>query len=155
MNQPNWLHWAQQIQAIAQTGLTYTEGMYDRERYHALQQIAAEIMAVGSNGDVQQILDLFAQESGYPTPKVDVRGVVFRDDKILLVLERADGGWTLPGGWADVGDSPAECVVREVREESGFEVRAVKLLALYDRNRHGHDPHPDYIYKLFFCHDRT
>lgn len=150
MNQPDWLHWAQQIQAIAQTGLTYTEGLYDRERYHALQQIAAEMMAAGSNGDVRQILDLFAQESGYPTPKVDVRGVVFRDDKILLVLERADGRWTLPGGWADVGDSPAECVVREVREESGFEVRAVKLLAVYDRSRHGHVPHPNYIYKLFF-----
>lgn len=150
MNQPNWLHWAQQVQALAQAGLTYTAGVYDRERYLALQRIAAEMMAAGSNGETRQILDLFAQESGYPTPKIDVRGVVFRDDKILLVKERADGGWTLPGGWADVGDSPAECVVREIREESGYETRAVKLLAVYDRSRHGHPVHPNYVYKLFF-----
>ncbi len=150
MNQPNWLHWAQQIQALAQAGLTYTEGVYDRERYLALQHIAAEMMAFGSNGNTQQILDLFTQESGYPTPKIDVRGVVFRDGKILLVKERADGRWTLPGGWADVGDSPAECAVREIREESGFDARAVKLLAIYDRSRHGHPVHPNYVYKLFF-----
>ncbi len=150
MNQPNWLHWAQQIQALAQAGLIYTEGVYDRERYLALQRIAAEMMAFGSNGNTQQILDLFTQESGYPTPKIDVRGVVFRDGKILLVKERADGGWTLPGGWADVGDSPAECAVREIREESGFDARAVKLLAIYDRSRHGHPVHPNYVYKLFF-----
>ena len=153
MTQINWLLWAQQIQALAQAGLTYTEGVFDRERYHALLHIAAEMMAAGSNGDTRQILDLFAQESGYLTPKVDVRGVVFRDDKILLVKERSDGGWTLPGGWADVGDSPAECAVREIREESGYETRAVKLLAIYDRSRHGHVPHPDYIYKLFFLCD--
>ena len=81
------------------------------------------------------MLDLFACDAGYATPKVDVRGVVFQDGKILLVQERSDGMWTLPGGWADVGDSPADAVVREIREESGYETRATKLLALLDRNR--------------------
>jgi ADP-ribose pyrophosphatase YjhB (NUDIX family) len=93
---------------------------------------------------------LDAWRGGYATPKLDVRGVVFRENGILLVKEREDGGWTLPGGWADVGESPADATVREVREESGFETRAVKLLAVYDRNRHGHTPIPFHAYKLFF-----
>ena len=93
-----------------------------------------------SGGDTSRVLDLFACDAGYATPKVDVRGVVFQDGKILLVQERSDGLWTLPGGWADVGDYPANAVVREIREESGYETRATKLLALLDRNRHDHPP---------------
>jgi ADP-ribose pyrophosphatase YjhB (NUDIX family) len=103
----------------------------------------------GGLGDGPGALDLLAADAGYATPKVDVRGVVFRGGKILLVRERSDDLWTLPGGWADVGDSPADAVVREVREESGFETRATKLLALLDRNRHGHPPHVHHIYKVF------
>ena len=91
------------------------------------------------------------EDSGYPTPKVDCRGVVFKDNKVLLVKEIADGGWTLPGGWCDNGLTASENVVREVREESGFEVKAVRLLAVYDRDRQGHfPPYPFSIYKLFF-----
>jgi len=96
------------------------------------------------------VVGLFATESGYATPKVDVRGVVFRDDAILLVQERRDGQWTLPGGWADVNDSPAEATEREIWEESGYRARAVKLLACWDRNKHGHPPYGYHIYKLFF-----
>ncbi len=107
------------------------------------------MIAQEAGADTGQVLDLFAGDAGYATPKIDVRGVVFRDGKILLVQERSDGFWTLPGGWADVGDSPAEAVVREIREESGFETRATKLLALLDRSRHGHPPHVNYIYKVF------
>ncbi|MCB0064944.1 MAG: NUDIX domain-containing protein, partial [Caldilineaceae bacterium] len=101
---------------------------------------------------VTQVLGLFRQEEGYATPKVDVRGAVFRGNKILLVKERSDGCWTLPGGWADIGDSPAVAVERELVEESGYRTRAIKLLALYDRNhpRHAHPPHLHHIYKLFF-----
>jgi ADP-ribose pyrophosphatase YjhB (NUDIX family) len=99
--------------------------------------------------DAGRVLDLLASDAEYATPKVDVRGVVFHDGKILLVQERSDGLWTLPGGWADVGDSPADAVVREIREEAGFESRATKLLALLDRNRHGHRPHVNDIYKIF------
>jgi ADP-ribose pyrophosphatase YjhB (NUDIX family) len=147
--EPIWLEWARRLNALAQTGLTFATGPYDIERYTAIRAIAAEMIAQGAGADTSRVLDLLASDAGYATPKVDVRGAVFRDGKILLVQERSDGLWTLPGGWADVGDSPAEAVVREVREESGFEARATKLLALLDRNRHGHSPHVNHIYKVF------
>ena len=147
---PQWLQWARSLQAIAQNGLTFAEDAYNVERYEAVRQIAAEMMAAGSGAPVSQVLDLFGREVGYATPKVDVRGVVFRDEALLLVKELADGGWTLPGGWADVNESPSEAVAREVREESGFEVRPAKLLAVFDRSKHGHrPPYPYHIYKLF------
>jgi ADP-ribose pyrophosphatase YjhB (NUDIX family) len=147
---PKWLEWAQRLQAIAQSGLTYTQNPYEIERYEAVCQIAAEIVSAHSDLSVASVRDLFDAESGYATPKVDVRGVVFHDDAILLVRELRDGRWTLPGGWADVNDSPAEATVREVYEESGYRTRAIKLLACYDRNKHGHPPHGYHIYKLFF-----
>ena len=145
-----WLEWVKKLQAIAQNGLTYTENPFDVERYKSLRAIAAEIMATYSNVEPSYVVDLFAREVGYATPKVDVRGAVFRDDTILLVREREDGCWALPGGWADVGDSPSEVVVREIYEESGYHTRAIKLLAVYDRDRHGHPPLSHYVYKLFF-----
>lgn len=144
-----WLEWGKQLQAIAQNGLTYTDGPFDRERYKLLQAIAAEILATYSNVEPSYVLDLFANELGYATPKVVVRGAVFRDDKLLFVKERLDGCWTVPGGWADVGESPGEAVVREVYEESGYHTRAIKLLAVYDYNKQGYPPQRDHIYKLF------
>lgn len=147
--EPTWLEWARRLNALAQTGLTFAEDPYDIERYTAIRTIAAEMIAHQAGLDADRVLHLLAGDVGYATPKVDVRGVVFRDEKILLVQERSDGLWTLPGGWADVGDSPADAVVREIREESGFETRATKLLALLDRNRHGHPPHVNHIYKVF------
>lgn len=145
-----WLEWAKKLQAIAQNGLTYNQNPFDIERYKALRDIAAEIMASYSDVEPSYVADLFAREEGYATPKVDVRGAVFRGDTLLFVREREDGGWTLPGGWADVGDSPSEVAVREVYEESGYQTRAVKLLAVYDRDRQGHPPLSHYVYKLFF-----
>lgn len=148
---PKWLQWAKQLQAIAQTGLTYTQDPFDTERYQALRHIAVEIMAAHTDADIRHIADLFADEVGHATPKIDLRGVVFQDDEILLVRERMDGGlWTIPGGWGDIDESPAEGVVREVYEESGYRTRAVKLLALWDCNKHGHPPHRSHIYKLMF-----
>ena len=147
---PQWLEWTQRLQAIAQTGLTYAADQYDIERYEQIREIAAEIAAAHSDAGFERISGLFADQAGYATPKIDVRGAVFRDDMILLVKERSDGGWTLPGGWADVGDSPGDAVVREIAEESGYLTRTVKLLALYDRNKHSHPPHPFHAYKLFF-----
>jgi ADP-ribose pyrophosphatase YjhB (NUDIX family) len=147
---PRWLEWARKLQAIAQSGLTYTKSPFEVERYEQVRQIAAEIMAACSDLEVKPIRDLFAGESGYATPKVDVRGVVFHDDMVLLVKELRDGRWTFPGGWADVNDSPAEATVREVWEESGYQTRAVKLLACYDRSKHAHTPSGYHIYKLFF-----
>jgi ADP-ribose pyrophosphatase YjhB (NUDIX family) len=147
-----WLVWAQRLQAIAQNGLTYSENPYDIERYQQVRQLAADMMADYSDTEPAYILDLFSQEEGYATPKIDVRAAVFQDDQILLVKEREDGGWTLPGGWVDVGEPPSVAIEREVFEESGYQTKAVKLVALYDRNldRHGHPPLRHHIYKLFF-----
>jgi ADP-ribose pyrophosphatase YjhB (NUDIX family) len=150
---PNWLAWTQQLQAIAQAGLHYANSPYDVERYSQLQRIAVEMAAAHTDATSEQIAGLFQQQTGHPTPKVDVRSVIFRDEKILLVQEINDGyRWTLPGGWVDVGESPSVAAVRETREESGFETRATKLLACYDRDhpRHQHTPHSFHIYKLFF-----
>jgi ADP-ribose pyrophosphatase YjhB (NUDIX family) len=150
--EPKWLVWAREIQATAQTGLAYTQDNYDRQRYERLRQLAADIMVDSSGVDAEVVEGLFAQQTGYATPKVDVRGAVFKDSKVLLVQERADPGrWTLPGGWADVNRSPSECVIAEVREEAGLEVKCVKLAAIYDRARHPHvPPYAFHIYKMFF-----
>ncbi|HEY2591922.1 MAG TPA: NUDIX hydrolase N-terminal domain-containing protein, partial [Steroidobacteraceae bacterium] len=132
---------------------SFTHDRFDRERFEAIRAIAAEMIAAGADAPAERAREfeaLFAAQAGYATPKVDVRAAVFRDDRILLVRERSDGRWTLPGGWADVGDSPAAAVEREALEESGFEVRAVKLAAVYDRNRHAHTPYVFHIWKLFF-----
>jgi ADP-ribose pyrophosphatase YjhB (NUDIX family) len=151
---PQWLSWTKRLQAIAQTGLSFTRDHYDQERYEELREIAAEMMAAGAGiPDSQKVLDLFRGESGYATPKVEVRGAVIREGQILLVREREDGGWTMPGGWADVGEGPSAMVVREVKEESGYDVVPRKLAALYDRNKHPHPPLPTHAYKLFFLCD--
>ncbi len=149
MSTNRWLEWCRELQAIAQNGLTFGTGHFDIERYRRLQEIAAEMVATGAGVDPGKLAATFASETGYTTPKVDVRGVVFRDGKILLVKEKEDGGWTLPGGWADPGDTPAEAVVREIFEESGFQTRAVKLLMVLDRDRQGHPPIFHATYKLF------
>ncbi|MBP2301068.1 NUDIX hydrolase [Azospirillum picis] len=151
--EPDWLVWARQIQSLAQSGLAFTRDAYDRERYEALRLLAAEMMAARSGGNPARIEALFAEQTGYATPKVDVRGAVFdRDGRVLLVREAADGGrWTLPGGWADVNQAPSECVAREVLEEAGIAVRVRKLACVYDRARHPHQPpYPFHIYKMFF-----
>lgn len=154
--EPAWLKWAKQLAALSQNGLTYAENPYDVERYEKVRQIAVEMMASKSDLDKGTLLTIFQREEGYATPKVDVRGVVFRDGKILLIKERSDNLWSLPGGWADPGQSPTESVVREVFEESGFETQARRLLAVYDRSKHPHEPPcPFHIYKLFFLCEIT
>ncbi len=152
---PNWLDWAKRLQALAQTGLAFANNEYDRERYNSVMAIAAAMVAAGSGGEPAHVTALFSAERGYATPKVDVRAAIVREGRILLVKERADGRWTLPGGWADIGDSPGLAVEREAREESGYEVRAVKLAAVYDRNRHEHTPLLYHIWKLFFMCEIT
>ena len=145
-----WNSVAQRIQAIAQTGLTYATSPYDVERYSELSAIAASMSAGPEPERITLATELFAASHGYATPKVDVRAAVFQNNRLLLVREREDGRWTLPGGWAEVGQSAAESVEREVREESGYIVRAVKLLACWDRNKHPHPPIPFHAYKLVF-----
>jgi ADP-ribose pyrophosphatase YjhB (NUDIX family) len=146
----NLLEWARRVQAIAQTGLAFTRDPFDRERYTQLAELVAELLSRELEIPLGAARGLWDGEHGYATPKVDVRGGVFRDDRVLLVRERADGRWTLPGGWVDVNDAPSEAVAREILEESGYRARAVKLAALVDKNRHPHPPGVHHIYKLFF-----
>ena len=149
-SEPRWAHWAKQLQTMAQTGLTYARDPHDIERYRAMTAIAYEMMAAGSGADPDAVAAFFAYEVGHATPKVDVRAAIFRDDKILLVQERKDKLWSLPGGWADVGETPSEAVARETAEESGYHVRITRLLAVYDKRLHAHPPQPFFVYKLFF-----
>jgi ADP-ribose pyrophosphatase YjhB (NUDIX family) len=153
---PQWLAWAKRIQAIAQAGLTYSESSYDQDRYQTLRALSVEIMASHldlADGERPRLAELFASDYGYPTPKVDVRAFVVADGKVLMVRERADGRWSIPGGWADVGSSPAEMAVRETAEESGYQVEARRLLAVWDKARHNPSPFPADVYKLVVACD--
>lgn len=134
---PIWLEWARRIEALAQAGLHYSVSEYDLDRYRQLKELSAEIVARHTALPQEEILSHFALADGYSTPKVDVRAAVVQDGKLLLVRERVDGGWTLPGGWVDVGDLPAAAAERECREESGYLVRAERLVGVYDANRLG------------------
>ena len=153
--EPAWLAIGRELKAIAQIGLTFTRDPYDRERYERIRELAAAAIAEASGHDVRSLLAAFRAETGYATPKVDVRAAAFDAGRILLVREVSDGAWTLPGGWADVNESPAMSAVREVAEESGFEARAVKLAAVYDYRKRNRPHHLDSIYKLFFICELT
>jgi ADP-ribose pyrophosphatase YjhB (NUDIX family) len=149
--EPRWLPIARELRAIAQVGLAFSAAGFDRQRYERIRELAALMLAQGSAADYESVIELLRQEKGYATPKVDVRGAAFADGRVLMVREISDGKWTLPGGWADVNQSAAECVVREIAEESGFTAQARKLAAVYDYQRSGHPPHHiDSIYKMFF-----
>jgi ADP-ribose pyrophosphatase YjhB (NUDIX family) len=152
MADPDWLVWAREIQAIAQTGLTFSKDPYDLDRFAALRRLSARIMAEHTGAELGRIEGLFDAETGYATPKVGVRGAVFdAAGRILMVRETADEHrWTLPGGWADVNQTPAQSVVREVFEESGYHVRAVKLAAVWDRSRHTHPATTFSVVRMFF-----
>ena len=151
--EPSWLELARELRAIAQTGLAFNTDPFDRERYERVRELAATLLAEGTGIAREPLLEAFAFERGYATPKIDVRAAAFREGRVLLVRERSDGAWTLPGGWADVNQSPAESALRELREESGFEGRARKLAAVYDYRRRNRPHHLDSIYKLFFICD--
>lgn len=146
---PKWLEWAKQLQSIAQAGLTYSKDIYDLERFELIRKISVEILTQNTNMDNKIIKELFANETGYATPKVDIRAVVFSGNKILMVRENSDGDWSLPGGWGDIGLTPSEVAVKEVKEESGFDVKAIKLIAVLDKKCHPHPPSPFHVYKIF------
>ena len=150
-NQMRWLEWSRRLQSLAQNGLTYCKDPYDEQRYNELRSIAAEIMAAGAGlPESGSVLERFKFEEGYATPKIDIRAAAFRHERILLVKERSDGFWTLPGGWADVGEAPSVAAVREVKEESGFDVVVKKLAAIHDRDKHNHPAIQYHVYKIFF-----
>lgn len=143
------------IQAIAQAGLTYSENKYDLDRYQQLREISVEILNELTGEDVLKIKDLFTFEKGYQTPKVDIRGVIFKEDKILMVKETIDGKWSLPGGWADIGLTPFEVAKKEVFEEAGLEVKPIRLLAVHDKKCHPHPIDIYHVYKMFILCEVT
>ncbi len=157
INDPDWLAWARELQAIAQTGLTFSRNPYDRQRYEAVRSLAARMCAAHSDAPAERIAALLASETGYATPKIGVRAAVFDgDERILMVRETSDGGrWTVPGGWAGVNLSEVENAARETMEESGFRVRASKLAAVWDRARQGHPFGVFSCYELFFVCELT
>lgn len=147
---------ARRLLALAQTGLHFTKDQYDRERYEEVAQIASQLLARETELAAADILARWQADDGYITPKIDVRGACFREDgRVLLVRERCDGGWTLPGGWADVNDTPSWAVEKEIEQESGFTARAAKVAAVYDRNKHGHPHYLFHAWKVFFICDIT
>ena len=144
-----WLKWASEIQSIAQAGLAFSESRYDIDRYRKLRNLSVEIMNEYTEAGKEKILDLFASETGYQTPKVDIRASVFKDDKILMVREKIDGAWSLPGGWADINTSPGESAIRECLEEAGAKVKPERLIAIHLADRHCDTPYFYSIYKIF------
>ncbi|MCL4561138.1 MAG: NUDIX hydrolase [Chloroflexi bacterium] len=148
-----WVNWAREVQAIAQTGLHFSTNDFDRKRYRRLAEIAGEIFSAYIQVPAEGFTTQFFAQTGYATPKVDVRAAVFQNDKILLVQERSDGCWSMPGGWADVNEAPAAMVEREAWEESGFQVHARKLIGVYEANRDRDPLTVYYAYKLVFLCD--
>jgi len=143
--QASLLEISRELAAIAQTGLTFAKDPYDLERYARLRLLANAVLVTAGVPDFR-----WPDDSGYPTPKVDVRGAIFEAERVLLIKEISTGLWTLPGGWADVNLTPRENVEKECREESGYTVTATRLTALLDRDRAGYPPNVHSIYKLFF-----
>ena len=137
-----WLKWAIEIQGLAQSGLAYTTNVYDIERYERLREISAEMIEEKSNLNLEKVKDLFCNETGYQTPKIDTRAAIFKDNKILLVHEN-NGTWSLPGGWCDILESVKSNTIKEVKEEAGLDVKATKIIAVQDRNKHNR---PIYVY---------
>jgi len=132
---PKWIAWAREIFSLSQAGLTYSQNEFDIERYKRLQEITAEMLDSQSELSRAAVLESFSMQAGYATPKIDVRGAVVHEGKILLIQERMDGRWAMPGGWADLGNAPASVAEREVWEESGYHVKAEKVVAVIDANR--------------------
>ncbi|HAX83853.1 MAG TPA: ADP-ribose pyrophosphatase [Ruminococcaceae bacterium] len=147
-----WLEWAIELQSLAQAGLTYSRDVYDRERFERIRGISAEMVAHKSDIPIDKVKNLFCNETGYQTPKLDTRAAVFKDKKILLVREN-NGKWSLPGGWVDVNVSVGENAVKEVKEESGLDVKAKKIIAVQDRNRHNLPVYAYGICKIFILCD--
>jgi ADP-ribose pyrophosphatase YjhB (NUDIX family) len=144
-----WLKWAIELQSIAQAGLTFSENNYDRDRYEKIRTLAVDILHEYTDMEHKKIIDLFASETGYQTPKVDIRAAVFKEEMILLVREKIDGNWSLPGGWADVNTSVSESTVRECLEEAGANVKTKRIIAVQSANKHNNALSPYTIYKIF------
>lgn len=150
----SWLEWAKELQFLAQAGLEYSKDVFDLERFKRIREISAEMVSKHTDIPFEKVKDLFCNESGFQTPKLDTRAAVFEKDKILLVCER-DGRWALPGGWVDVNQSVRTNTVKEVKEEAGLDVQALRILALQDRNKHNRPICAYEICKVFVLCKKT
>lgn len=146
--QPQWLEWAKELQFLAQTGLTYSKDVFDIERFERIREISAEIISAQSELSLEKVKDLFCNETGFQTPKLDTRAAIFKEDKILLVKERNDT-WSLPGGWVDVNQTVKSNTEKEVEEEAGLKVEATRIIAVQDRNMHNVPPYAYNVCKIF------
>ncbi len=146
--QPKWLEWAKELQFIAQAGLTYSKDAFDIERFERIREISAEILSLQSGLPLEKIKSLFCNEEGFQTPKLDSRAAIFKDNKILLVKEK-NGTWSLPGGWVDVNQTIKTNTVKEVKEEAGLDVEAIRIIAVQDRNLHNLPPYAYNVCKVF------
>jgi ADP-ribose pyrophosphatase YjhB (NUDIX family) len=146
---------SRRLLALSQTGLHFTAEEYDRERYREIGDIATRLLELQSDIAAEAVRLAWFVEDGYATPKVDVRGAIFRDNRVLLVRERVDDKWTVPGGWADVNDTPSSAILKEIEQESGFTARVLKLAAIYDRNKRNNPPYLFHSWKLFFVCEIT
>lgn len=149
MSNDKWLDWAVELQAIAQTGLTYCTDRFGLERYQRIREISAEIMSAKTELDLETVTNLFCTDKGYPTPKIDCRAAIFKDGKILMIKETIDGKWSLPGGWVDTNQSIRTNVEKEAMEEAGVEAKAERLIALLDRNKYNTPIFPYGVCKVF------
>jgi ADP-ribose pyrophosphatase YjhB (NUDIX family) len=148
--QPKWLLWAKQLQSLAQSGIEFTHNPYDRERYERIRALSIEILHEYTSIDNSKLVNLFANESGYQTPKIDVRAAIFNEkNEILMIREKADNKWAMPGGWADIELSVRENIIKEAFEEAGAEIVPVRIIAIFDRNKHVKDDFPYSAYKIF------
>ena len=141
----------QRLKAIAEIGLTHAESGYDLERYQESRQIVLELMSEMTAEPLQALENFYLIPDDYPTPKVDVRAFILNEEgQVLMAQESVDNKWTIPGGWADIGETPVECVLKEVEEETGLRASVIRLLAIFDKRCHPHPPRPHYVYKLIF-----
>jgi ADP-ribose pyrophosphatase YjhB (NUDIX family) len=147
----NFLNDIKRLKALADTGIIYAKGDYDRERYETIQEISHSLLAALTEKPFETIKGFYNDVTDYPTPKVDIRALVLNEkSEILMVREQVDGCWALPGGWADIGATPAEVAAKEVFEETGLTVAVEHLLAVFDKRNHPHPPEPYYVYKIVF-----
>ena len=151
MSQEELLNFAKRLKSISDIGMLYSKDEYDRERYHEIMEISYALMQGATTAaELSSLKDLFLVNKEYPTAKVDIRALIIKDGTVLLVKESTDNKWSLPGGWADIGYSPKEVLIKECKEETGLEVIPQKLLAIFDKRFHPHPPQPFYVYKMIF-----
>jgi len=152
MEKADTLTLIKRLKSISDIGMLYTQNEYDKERYSEILEISYQLLHKLTGIETASLKNLYRENKDYPTAKVDIRGLITRDNKILLVKERADNKWALPGGWADIGFSPKEIIVKECKEETGLDVIPERLLAVFDKKFHPHPPQPFYVYKMvFYC----